>query len=299
MSDATYLVLLATSRQGRATIQALQANGVKSIYGTSRNPNPTAAIPMLAADYGHPDTIVRAIRTSQATRIWFTTDWYTLPTKTRRHEFLTGKAVVDAVKECEDQVEHLVYSSVGDADKVPETVQHFRSKGDVEAYMAEQLTKTTWSVIRPVAFFDNMDDAKNYNPLTKGSVKFLTKQDIKVKFIATPDIGKGSAALLMDPQRFAGQTIEAAGGEHDGTELAAALEKVSGTPCSYRIALPRWVLWLFMGDLYHMVTWFEAEGYSADVEAFRKIVPDAMDAEAWFRSKGQWANGEGFQQSSK
>ena len=43
-----------------------------------------------------------------------------------------------------------------------------------------------------------------------------------------------------------------------------------------------------------MMTWIEASGYSADVEAFKKVVPDAMDAKAWFESKGHWANGEEF-----
>lgn len=243
---------------------------------------------------------MKAIKDSKATRIWFTTDWYSLKKKTRENEFLTGKAVVDAIVECQDQVEHVVYNSVGDADNIPETVEHFWSKADVEKYMAEKLTKTTWSVLRPCAFFDNMDDAKNYNALTKGAIKFLTKESVKVKFIATEDIGKGAAALLMDPKRYASKKIEAAGGEHNGTELAQILTDVSGTKCVYKMALPRFVLWLFMPDLYYMVTWFEAEGggYTADIEAFKKVVPDTMDAKAWLVSKGQWASGEKFGESA-
>lgn len=44
-----------------------------------------------------------------------------------------------------------------------------------------------------------------------------------------------------------------------------------------------------------MLTWFEKEGYvDTDIGAFREIVPDYQDAEAWLISKGQWANGEKF-----
>ena len=42
------------------------------------------------------------------------------------------------------------------------------------------------------------------------------------------------------------------------------------------------------------MTFLEKDGYSADIDEFKKVVPDAMDAKAWFASKGQWSNGEKF-----
>jgi uncharacterized protein YbjT (DUF2867 family) len=305
MSDKTYLVLCATGKQGRATVNALLAKGIKSIVCSSRNPESASSkklldlegvTKMVKADMNDSETIVSAIKESGASCMWFTTDFWSIKKATREKEAKTGKNVIDAIKKCGDQIEYVVYSSVGDADNCPETVEHFWSKADVEKYMASELgSSTKWSVIRPTAFFENMDDAGNYNPLTKGKVKFLTYAKVKVKFIATEDIGKGSAALLLDPDQFSGKKIEAAGGEHDGTELAEALTKVSGTKCKFATSLPRFVLWLFMRDLYHMTTWFESsDGYTADIDAFKKIVPDAKDAEAWFASKGQWANGEKF-----
>jgi len=39
-------------------------------------------------------------------------------------------------------------------------------------------TGITWSVlIRPAAFFDNVDDAANFNSLEKGTVEMLTYPD--------------------------------------------------------------------------------------------------------------------------
>ena len=43
MSTETFLVLCATGRQGSAVIDALIANNVKSIVGSSRNPASLAA----------------------------------------------------------------------------------------------------------------------------------------------------------------------------------------------------------------------------------------------------------------
>jgi uncharacterized protein YbjT (DUF2867 family) len=305
MTDATYLVLLGTSRQGRATIQALKEKGVKNIVATSRNPNGASAqkllekgvAKVLPVDLQDPPSVVKAIQESQASRLWFATDWYAIKKPTREKEFMTGKVVIDAVKETGGQIKHVVFSSVCNANSVPEEVQHFWSKADVEDYLKKELPSlnVSFSILRPVAFFDNYDDPGNYNPLVKGYVKGLFKPDVKVQYISTVDIGKGGAALLMDPKQFSGQTIDAAGGKHNGLELADALTEVSGIKCAYKVAFIRWLLWLFMPDLYHMTIWTESDGYTADVDAFKKIVPDAMDAKAWFKYKGQWNNGEKFQ----
>jgi uncharacterized protein YbjT (DUF2867 family) len=307
----TYLVLCATGRQGKATIQSLSKLGVTSgIVGSSRNPESGSAKKLLTldgvtkvvqADMNDVASLVSAIRDSKASRIWFTTDSNSIRwPNTRNKEAQTGRNVIDAIKECADQVEHVVYSSVGDADNCPESIQHFWAKADVEKYMKEELKSTTtttitWSIIRPVAFFENLDDAATYNPLTKGKVKMLQKEECKVKFVATADIGKGSAALLVDPEKYQGKTIDAVGGEHTGTELAEALTKASGTPCTYAIAMPRFLMWLLVRDLYHMVNWFESgDSYTGEIASFKELVPDAMDATAWFVSKGQWADGEKF-----
>jgi len=93
--------------------------------------------------------------------------------------------------------------------------------------MAQELSPTCrWAVLRPVCFLENLDDPTNYNPLTKGKVKFLTKPDVIVKFIATADIGKGSCAMLMNPNKYAGRKIEAASCAHSGTQLAQILSEV-------------------------------------------------------------------------
>jgi uncharacterized protein YbjT (DUF2867 family) len=313
MAEQTYLVFSATGRQGRSVIKALAAKG-ETIVATSRDPNSSSSQSLLKnhgvkavvrADFNDPESILSAIVESNATRIWFATDFFSIPwlRRTRAAEAKLGYAVVDAIKRAKttvggcERIEHVVFSSVGDADNAPKKIHHFWGKADVEKYMSSQFDDAsgiTWSVLRPVAFFDNVDDPANYNPLKKGSLKFLTRPDKKVKLISCEDIGKGAAVLLTNPEEYAGKIIEAAGAEHTGVELAEALSEASGTKCKYGIAVPRFALWLFMGDLYHMVKWFEDVGYSADVEEFKRLVPDAQDAKAFFKAKGQWSNGEKF-----
>ena len=96
------------------------------------------------------------------------------------------------------------------------------------------------------------------------------------------------------PGVWAGRKLEAAVRERTGRELGATLSRVSGTKCTYSTMLPHWLLRLLLPEVYWMTHFFEETGYTADVSEFRKLVPEAMDAEAWFQMKGQWSNGEKF-----
>lgn len=301
MIQETYLILSATGRQGSAVVDALLPKNVQ-IFGSSRNAESLSkkregAINVVQADMSDITSIIKALDESKATRVWFTTDWYSISKPTRAKEAQLGYNVIDAIKQRSNQVNHVVFNSGAEADNVPLKMEEFWSKADIEVYMEKELTplQITWSVLRPVAFMENLDDPKNGNPLKKGSVKMLTKPECSLKYISCTDIGKGSAALLLSPELYAGQKIDAATCEYNGPELAEALSEVSGVKCKYSISVPRIVLYLFVRPLHRLVMFFEGGGYDkTEIEPFRKIVPDYQDAQAWFAAKGQWADGEKF-----
>jgi len=301
MFQETYLVLSATGRQGTAVVDALVAKHA-NIFGSSRNPESLRkkrgdAIKVVYADMHDTASIVKALDRSKATRVWFTTDWYSIKKPTRAREAQLGYNVINAIKQCSDQVKHVVYNSGAKADHPGQNMGEFWSKVDVENYMAKELgpLQITWSVLRPVGFMENLDDSKNGNPLKKGHLKMVVKPTCCMKYISCTDIGKGSAALLLSPELYAGQKIDAATGDYTGPQLAKALSEVSGVKCKYSISVPKIVLYLFVNNLYHLVQFFEKVGTDdVDMEKFRKIVPDYQDAHAWFAAKGQWADGEPF-----
>ena len=303
-----FLIFGATGQQGGATLDGLLASGVdpSNIYGVTRNPESASSKKKIASkgvtavkgDLTSMESVKEAISVSQADTLWFMTDFGSAGSA--QAETQQGRNVIDAVVKSGDQIKYIVFSSVGDADNVPKKIKHFWSKAAVEEYMAKELESpgVQWAVLRPVAFLDNMDNPAMRNPLVKGRVMGLMKANTSLKHISAVDIGKASAVLLQNPGMYAGKKFEAAGCAHTGTELAEILSKVSGTPCTYKM-VPRWLMWLFMRDMYHMANWFDAGGYSADIDEFKKIVPDAMDASDWFKAKGQWSNGEKFAASSE
>lgn len=62
------------------------------------------------------------------------------------------------------------------------------------------------SILRPAVFFENFDDAVNFNPLKKGQLKFLTK--VTCAFCSTYDIGRMAAVQFKDKAQWLGKTQE-------------------------------------------------------------------------------------------
>ena len=102
-----------------------------------------------------------------------------------------------------------------------------------------------------VAFFENFDDPQNWNPLTQGKVKFLSAAP--TMFVSTFDVGKAVAAFLSDKAAWNGKTLSCASWKGTVTEVAAALEAVSGVKTTGSLAMPTFFRWLFLYDLDQMV----------------------------------------------
>ena len=83
------------------------------------------------------------------------------------------------------------------------------------------------------------------------------------------------------------------GWQGDLSQVAAALSKVSGVPVKAKLAMPMFLRRLLLNDLHHMFLYYEVQkGPRGTPEAFKKILPDALSAEDWFRFHGRYANGE-------
>lgn len=236
-----------------------------------------------------------AFRNSGAKLLFLITDFFLAAKGNKDVEIQQGNMAIDVAKAV--GVEFIVFVSVADCDVAPDNVEHLKSKHEVEIYLIKSGLK--YGILRPVAFFENLDDPVNYNPLVKGSVKMLTGATLK--WVSCTDIGKASAALFSDPVKYHGKIIPCASWQGTGEDLAVALTRASGIPSTFSVGVPRWAQYLFMRDLYNMISYFEAvPGLSeaVSIDEFKAVVPDAMTAEEWFRAKGKWSNGESFGASS-
>lgn len=289
MSAEKILVLNATGKVGRNVCRALLEAGY-DVYGTTRSaqgPLAGMGVTPVVCNYTLRADLDRAFAKTGARKVFVITDYFGAAKKSAELEFEQGRTAIDAARAA--GVTHLVFMSVADAEFFDHHVKHLHAKVALEKYLRG--SGVPFSILRPCAFFENFDDPANWNPLKKGVVKFLSTQDCK--FCATYDIGRAAVIQLKDPDTWLGKTLDVIGWQGDLSQVAAALSKVSGVPVKARLAMPIFLRRLLLKDLHHMFLYYEVQkGPRGTPEAFRKILPDALSAEDWFRFHGKYSNGE-------
>ena len=300
--------------------------GRAAVYGTTRAAGGAAklerkGIKPIVANYVERADVDRAIKESGATALVFLTDFFLAAKNKRTVEAGQGKMMVDAAKAA--GIAHTIFLSVGDGPNFDKYTYHIHAKLDIEEYL--KASGLRFSILRPVMFcaspvarapapplflhalapasyrclpyaVENYDEPAAYNPLTEGSVKSLVS--CSAQHVSTFDVGIAAAAMLKSPEEWAGKTLECASWKGSVADVAAALQKVSGTKTSSGLAVPICMRSLFLSDLHHMCLYIEGgyPGTKVDIPAFNKVVSSMgftpMDAEAWFRYKKFYANGK-------
>jgi uncharacterized protein YbjT (DUF2867 family) len=295
MADKKVLVLCATGKAGKGIVQGLVQRGYE-VYGTTRSAKSGAVLEKLGAkpivaNYVIGADVQRAVKESGAKQMVFITDFFGAAKSKMAVEEQQGKTIIDAAKA--SGIAFTVFISVHDIEpyaKHRPKALHIQPKGKVEAYL--RASGLAHAILRPVAFFENLDDPANWNPLKAGGIKFLTAAP--TLYISTFDLGKAAAACLADQAAWNGKTLECASWKGDVKEVAAALQAVSGVKCSGGLAMPTFFRWLFLHDLDQMCRYIEA-GYpdgKVSIDEFKAVVPDALDAQGWFRHHGVYADGK-------
>ena len=288
MSADKVLVLNATGKVGRNVCRALLEAG-SDVYGTTRSSNSpltSQGVKPVVCNYTIRAELDRAFKETGAKNVFVITDYFRAAKSSADVEFRQGRDAIDAAKAA--GVDHLIFMSVADAECFDKHTKHLKAKVELEKYLRQ--SGVPFSILRPCAFFENLDDAANWNPLKKGAVKFLTLQDCK--YCATYDIGRAAAIQFKNREEWLGKSLDVIGWQGDLNQVAAALSKVSGVPVKAGLAMPIFLRRLFLKDLHHMFLYYEVQkGPRGTPEAFRTILPDALSAEDWFRFHARYADG--------
>jgi uncharacterized protein YbjT (DUF2867 family) len=272
MSTESVLVLNATGKVGRHVCRALREAGF-AVHGPTRSQNNNLlaqGVNPVVCNYTQRADLDRALAQTGARKMFVITDFFGAAKKSARLELAQGQTAIDAAKAA--GVDHLIFMSVADAEMFDEHVVHLHAKVALEKYL--RASGVPFSILRPCAFFENLDDPANWNPLKKGVVKFLSLQNCK--FCATYDIGRAAAIQFKNPDQWLGKSLDVIGWEGDLSQVAAALEKVSGVPVKAKLAMPLFLRRLLLKDIHHMFLYYEVQkGPRGTPEAFKQILPDA------------------------
>jgi uncharacterized protein YbjT (DUF2867 family) len=229
-------VVGATGLQGGATVRALLGANAP-VRALARRSDSDAAraltelgADLVAADLDDPEGL-RAAFTGVDGVFAMTTPGYELRIDL---EVTHGHAIADAAAAA--SVPHVVYSSVGGAERHT-GIPHFDSKRDIEEYLVAQGLSTTF--VRPVFFMDNF--AQFATPTMEDGtlvVRLPLPPRIPLQMITAEDVGAVAAAAALESDRVAGGSIEIAGDELTGEQIAEAARlppsalRVNASPCS-------------------------------------------------------------------
>jgi uncharacterized protein YbjT (DUF2867 family) len=194
-------------------------------------------------------------------------------------ETLQGVTVADAANAAGV---HLVYTSVGSADKNT-GIPHFESKALVEKHIAKIGVAST--TIAPVYFMENAI-AFGRAQLKEGTYAAALDPNRKLAQIALADIASFAVLALENRDRFVGKRYDIAGDDLSGNEAVEILSRVTGKKFSY-FNVPMENIRKMSEDMATMYTWFERVGYSVDIAALKRDFPSVgwHSFEAWAKEQ--------------
>jgi uncharacterized protein YbjT (DUF2867 family) len=283
MGEKTILVLGATGRQGGATARALAERGF-AVRALTRDPDRPAAraLVRLGATVvkGDLDDVRSVRRAMDSVHGVFSVQTPYGPGGTER-EIREGIAVADAAKDA--GVEHLVYSSVGGADRNT-GIPHFESKYVIEKHVRAAGVHAT--ILRPVFFMENFAAAGPREVAGALVLRMALSPATRLQMIAAADIGVFAALAFEGREGIAGLSVEIAGDELTMMEVAAAFGAATERDVRYE-RQPLAELEVRSAETAKMFGWFEAGGYQANLTALKRVNPALTPLTAWLAA-GNW-----------
>ncbi|MFJ4769394.1 NmrA/HSCARG family protein [Streptomyces uncialis] len=278
--DGTILVLGGTGRQGGALVRELLRRG-RPVRALVRDPGAPGARALAEAGavlaHGDMDDEASLRAAMKGVHGVFSVQPFRTPGGVAAEE-RQGRAVGDIA--AESGVAHLVYSSVGGAERAS-GIPHFESKWNVERHLRTLDLAVT--VLRPTMFYDVFEEISPRRVADGLVLGMWLRPEVPVQIIATDDIAAFAADAFDDPGAWAGRQVEIAGDELTGPQMAEAFARVSGVPTRYEY-LPIEKLRAVRDDLATMFDWFDREGYRADLPELRRLRPDLITLETWLRA---------------
>lgn len=193
--------------------------------------------------------------------------------------------------------EHIIFTSTDrggqeqsedDPTPVPHFASKFRIEQDIKKKAAESNGKLTYTLLRPVAFFENQPN--NFIGRAFIGMWRLNGLDHPLQMIASSDIGEVAAEAFLNASKpeYKNKGISLAGDELTPKDAARIFKGVTGQELAGASGLVAGTIRWMVGDLHHMFGWFAKDGFGADVKALRAKYPFMKDYETWLRTESAW-----------
>ena len=285
-------VTMATSRQGLGVVRELSKTNKYNIRAITRNTNSAKAIELQSLNN------VELVKGDLLDPLSLKKAFYgvvaifgnTTPTKgwkpfrgsiVRSYELEQGFNLINQVKYAYEKgnLKHFIFSSISKAKeplKNDPAPGHFSSKWDIEEYIEKKDLNKITTILRPVSYFENFESKLPGYNISKEIFPGIVGKNFKWQTIAVDDIGKWVRGVLSKPEKYKNQSINIAGEELTGLEMALTLQRLvcsEGIKTNY-LMIPRFAIKALEYDIGVMADWIERSGYGADMKKLKAIEKD-------------------------
>lgn len=190
-----------------------------------------------------------------------------------------GKQVADIAQE--EKIEHLVYSSVANADKNT-GIPHFESKRKIEQHIKS--IKIPYTIIGPTFFMENL-----LGPgLQQGQLALPLSSSTILQQSALENIAEFSALVLERHKPFLGKRIDIASDEITGEQAAKILSNELGYMIRY-VQIPFERIRESNEDMARMYEWYEKVGTGIDIPNLHQKYPEVN-----WRTFNEWVKSQNW-----
>jgi uncharacterized protein YbjT (DUF2867 family) len=259
------LVTGATGQQGGSLARLLLQKKHK-VYALTRNAQSSSAQDLrnrganiLKGDLDDSDSLEHAVKDVESVFLMGTP--FEDGTEGEIHR---GKLMTDIAKK--NGIEHLVYSSVANADKNT-GIPHFESKYKVEQHIKNLGIPHT--IIGPTFFMENL-----LGPgLEQGQLALPLSPSTTLQQSALENIAEFSALVIERRKPFLGKRIDIASDEVTGEQATNILSNMLGYKIRY-VPVPLEQVYQGNEDMARMYEWYEKVGTGIDISALHQEYPE-------------------------
>jgi uncharacterized protein YbjT (DUF2867 family) len=277
-NERKILVTGATGQQGGSLARLLLQKKHK-VYALTRNTQSSAAQDLrnkganiVKGDLDDSDSLEQAVNGIDSIFLMGTPFEDGTEGETRR-----GKLVADIAKG--NNVEHLVYSSVANADKNT-GIPHFESKYKIEQHIKN--LGIPYTIIGPTFFMENL-----LGPgLEQGQLALPLSSSRILQQSALENIAEFSALVLERHKPFLGKRIDIASDEVTGEQAAEILSIEIGNRIRY-VHIPLGQVHQANEDMARMYEWYEKVGTGIDIKSLHQEYPEVnwLTFNDWAKSR--------------